>query len=222
MNETHPLREVLTEEKNMNLKVDPNELNTHIEHVERSQGKHNDLIFLLIILGVSLTLNVYLGWKIQRLSDNGSTMALSPAIGTMLPSIEARNLDNTLALINFEDVNLPTVLYIISPACYWCDRNMNNLKTLYISKSDKYRFLVLALNDVGIEEYVKKHELTLPIYKQVPRSTITQMGLGATPQTIVVSPKGVVLQNWRGAYDKALRQEVERYFGFPLPGVPAQ
>ena len=51
--------------------------------------------------------------------------------------------------------------------------------------------------------------------------TLQSLGLGSTPQTIVVSPEGKVLKVWTGAYDDKLKSEIEDYFGTQLPGLSA-
>jgi hypothetical protein len=43
--------------------------------------------------------------------------------------------------------------------------------------------------------------------------------LGGTPQTIVISTDGKVLQNWVGAYADKQQMEVEKFFGLTLPGL---
>ncbi|MGE0887721.1 MAG: hypothetical protein AB7P14_29725 [Blastocatellales bacterium] len=56
------------------------------------------------------------------------------------------------------------------------------------------------------------------IYKQPTEEAIEQLGLGSTPQTIVISPEGKVLKNWVGAYGSS-KPEIEAYFGVQLPGI---
>jgi hypothetical protein len=70
-----------------------------------------------------------------------------------------------------------------------------------ISKeSAQYRFVGLSLSDTGLTEYVTKNELEFPIYAGLSPETIKSYKLGGTPQTIVISPEGKVLQDWAGAY----------------------
>src|SRR5881409_3609007 len=46
-----------------------------------------------------------------------------------------------------------------------------------------------------------------------------RLGLGHTPQTIVVSKEGKVHRNWIGAFIQS-RSDVEQFFGVRLPGLP--
>jgi hypothetical protein len=47
------------------------------------------------------------------------------------------------------------------------------------------------------------------------------LGLGSTPQTIVISPEGRVLKNWTGSYGEQVQAELEEYFQIRLPGLTA-
>ena len=49
--------------------------------------------------------------------------------------------------------------------------------------------------------------------------TLQSLGLGNTPQTIVVSPEGEILKVWMGAYLEEMQPEVEAFFGLNLPGL---
>lgn len=49
-----------------------------------------------------------------------------------------------------------------------------------------------------------------------------EYGLGSTPQIIIVSPDGKVLQNWVGAYTGVEQAEVEKFFGVTLPRLTAE
>jgi len=46
--------------------------------------------------------------------------------------------------------------------------------------------------------------------------------MDCTPQTIVVSPEGQVVENWTGAYTEEQQKQVEQYFGITLPGLKAE
>jgi hypothetical protein len=49
--------------------------------------------------------------------------------------------------------------------------------------------------------------------------TLKAYKLRSTPQTIVVSPEGKVLQNWVGAYVGGQKSQVEAFFHVSLPGL---
>jgi hypothetical protein len=85
-------------------------------------------------------------------------------------------------------------------------------------RGDSYRFLGLSLSSEGLAEHAPS--LPFPVYANPSADTIRQYRLGATPQTIVVSPSGQVIASWRGAYVGPTKEAVEKYFDATLPGVP--
>jgi hypothetical protein len=116
-------------------------------------------------------------------------------------------------------VNRPTVLYIFTPPCTWCARNVDNLKTLVDKEGGYYRFIGLALSEQALPEYVAKNDLKLPVYSGLSPETLKAYRLGGTPQTIVISPEGKVLEDWSGAYVGDQKSQIEAFFHVSLPGL---
>jgi len=94
-----------------------------------------------------------------------------------------------------------------------------NFKKLIALKGDEYRFIGLSLTDQGLVEYVSRNDLKLPVYTGLTSDTVKTYKLGGTPQTIVVSPEGRVLQDWMGVYTGDQKSEVEAFFHISLPGI---
>ena len=108
---------------------------------------------------------------------------------------------------------------MITPSCIWCKRNQANINKVADTKANDFRFIGLSLAEPGLKEYVEDHHLKFPMHTGLTRETIQSLGLGSTPQTIVVSPEGKILKVWMGAYDEEVRSEVEAFFGVQLPGL---
>ena len=177
-------------------------------------------ILLLVILAISLAFNVVLGWKVRSLSSH---IELKPRPGKViegvtLSAVSALGIDGESKTILCNTGDQPTVLYVFSPTCVWCDRNLNNIKALKNSIGQSHQFIGISLSGSSLNEYANLHQLDFPIYKRPSQEVIRQLDLGSTPQTIVISPQGKVLKNWVGAYG-ASKPEVESYFGVKLPGV---
>jgi AhpC/TSA family len=182
--------------------------------------KKADFLLLALLLA-SLMLNVYLGWSVAG-SKNGSAVRARPselAEGAVVQPITVSDLSGKQETISFTDGGKPTVLYVLSPACKWCERNMQNIKTLAGPHGEAFRFIGLSLDEKNLNEYVAGNHFTFPVYKNPTPDTVRALGLESTPQTIVVSPEGRVLKSWVGAYGDRLRPEVEAYFGMKLPGL---
>jgi hypothetical protein len=183
-------------------------------------GKRID-VFLLLLLIASLSLNVYLGWRVRQASPPSTNpqnlVKLLP--GTNVNPVTAVGLDGKQHTISYGDTDKPTVFYILSPSCIWCVRNQSNIDQLARLKGNEFRFIGLSLAEPGLKDYVEGHQLNFPMYARLTSETSRSLGLGGTPQTIVISPDGRVLKNWTGAYIEHLRPEVEAYFGIRLPGL---
>jgi peroxiredoxin len=157
-----------------------------------------------------------LGWRVRQ--GNRLNLPQKVALGTTVEPITALDLDGKPHTISYQDTGKPTVLYVLSPDCIWCDRNRENIAKL-TELGDRFQFIGLSLTNAGLRDYVTKHQLKFPVYTNLTPETVTSLGLGTTPQTIVISPEGRVLKNWTGAYDDRKRGEIEEYFETRLPGV---
>ncbi|MEO7658773.1 MAG: TlpA disulfide reductase family protein [Pyrinomonadaceae bacterium] len=192
----------------------------------RGLGPKSDPIFYMLALALvllvgSVILNVALAEKLRGANNRLSKMAAetSVAIGDALPDIEAKNLDGTSASYSYSKDRHPTVLYVFSPSCGWCEKNFENIKALSEQKGDDYRFIGISISNKNLLEYVAKQNLRFPVLMDPSPNTVLAYKLGGTPQTIVVSKEGKAVKNWNGAYMKNLQRDVENYFQVKLPGV---
>ena len=184
--------------------------------------RKNDL-FLLLLLLASLSLNVYLGWSVKRLSFAPAKPPDAPKLsaGVTVEPITAATLNGEQETIRYADSDKPTVFYVFSPTCVWCERNTKNINAIAGSKADSFRFIGLSLDDQNLTKYVEAHHMSFPVYKGVSQESVQMLGLGPTPQTIVISPDGHVLKNWSGAYSASVQPQVEEFFNVRLPGLVA-
>jgi hypothetical protein len=175
--------------------------------------------FLVLLLAGSLALNVYLGWCLKKSNNASAPPALKLTANDTVESFLASNLEGKFERIEFTSTGRPTVLYIFTPTCHWCARNKGNISALVQNSGDKFRFLGVSLAQNGLSEYVRKNSVGCPTYTNLTPDTINELGLGNTPQTIVVSSEGRVLKNWSGAYGGKMQREIEEYFQVTLPGL---
>ncbi|HEX8179251.1 MAG TPA: hypothetical protein VF525_06875 [Pyrinomonadaceae bacterium] len=180
-------------------------------------------IFLLLLLLASLSLNVYLGWHVRRLSGSATQPedTVKLALGTTVRPIIATSLSGQQETISYADAGKPTVFYVFSPKCVWCDRNTQNINAIASLRGDSFRIIGLSVLDEDLPGYVASHHLNFPIYKSLSPEAIQMLGLESTPQTIVIAPDGRVLKNWVGAYSKSAEPQVAEFFNIQLPGLTA-
>jgi hypothetical protein len=94
------------------------------------------------------------------------------------------------------------------------------VRTLAAAAGDRYRLVGLSLDD-DVAAYLTRERLTFDVVVGVPRATLAALGVRGTPQTLVVSPDGRLMQDWHGAWRGPLAQQVEQFFGLTLPGLVA-
>lgn len=187
-------------------------------HESSSRTMRTVTIALLLL---SVTLNVFLAHKVRSVNDVQAARVAEYQlkIGAAVLPIAANRLNGQLEVISYLGTSQPTVLYVFTPPCIWCARNMDNLKTLLDKEGNHYRFIGLSLSDNALAEYVAKNDLKLPVYSDLSPEALKTYKLGSTPQTIVISPEGRVLQDWSGAYVGDQKSQIEAFFHVTLPGL---
>jgi peroxiredoxin len=182
---------------------------------------HNTIV--TVLLACSVLLNIFLANRISKLNQDlvwaNEQKQLTP--GMVVTSLEVLDKDGKPVTISYLENSLPTVLYIFSPTCHWCEQNIDNINFLANYTGDKYRFIGISLSREKLEEYLVQHKMPFSVYHSLSDSARLSYGLGATPQTIVISSDGKVLRNWSGAYGNVLQEEIETFFKVKLPGLAA-
>src|SRR6267154_3959866 len=165
--------------------------------LEASQ-RSSRVVFTTTIVGLvaSVALNVLLARRVQSLTHARSSKIAEYQlkVGTVVPPIVAKRFGGQQEVISYQSTNQPTVLYVFTPPCSWCARNMDNLKALVDQENGRYRFIGLSLSNEGLAEYVAKNDLNLRIYSGLSDETKRAYKLSGTPETIAVSTEGKVLQ----------------------------
>jgi peroxiredoxin len=174
-----------------------------------------------IVLGVlilSIAINVLQARRIQGLELEMDKLSArgALAIGTVVPEIKAKDMEGHSTVIRFSDSAKPTVLYVFSPTCGYCVQNSEALNNLTAGISGRYRVVGLSLVSDGASRFVADHGIGFPVYIQPESATLVDLRLGVTPETIVISPEGKVLEDWRGAYVGGTGTLVENFFAIDL------
>jgi len=173
--------------------------------------------FLVCSLAINLLLSRRLATAKRLVTVMKSEAQLSE--GDRLAALTAKDPQGQIAKLDYKNTNLPTVVFVISPTCGWCTKNIMNMRALFEKASDRYRFVGLSLSSDKLLNYVKENKLEFPIFTDLPYLPTRDYKLGGTPQTFVVSPNGEVMKIWTGAFAEGKQKEVEAYFGVSLPGI---
>ena len=186
-----------------------------------TEARVTTLLVLVVLLVCSLGVNVLLTRKVSSLKAYIALMKSEGQLvkGDRVPSFTAKDPRGQTAVMDYGGTDLPTVVFVITPTCGWCTKNMMNVRTLAEKAGKRYRFVAFSLSPNNLADYVAKHQLQFPVYTDLPLVPIRDYKLGGTPETFVVSPEGEVLKVWSGAFADDLQKDVESYFGVTLPGL---
>lgn len=110
----------------------------------------------------------------------------------------------------------PTLLYVISPSCGWCERNTANVTALWQQRKDDHEFIGLTVKADGLSDYLAKSPLPFPVV--IPSAeAMSAYGLGPTPSLIMVR-NGRIAFNLNGAWGRS-KPGLEKAFNVTLPGI---
>jgi peroxiredoxin len=177
---------------------------------------------LLISVGINATLSVQ--W-INLTRQQAAVHAIAEirtnqvVVGKTLPPLQGRLLDGRETSIVAPQNAQGTVIYVFGASCHWCARNLENMRAMEQQTRGRYHFVGVALSEDGLDSYVAEKSIQYPVLRSVSDKLRSQYGLWATPETIVVSPAGVVTGVWMGAYDQKQQAEMEAALKVKLPGL---
>jgi len=170
---------------------------------------------VLTLLFASLAGNVYLGVARTRAVPSVTGPQLV-ALGSRAPQFRGTNRAGETVQLDYARSGKTTLLYVFSPTCHWCERNLANIKAVVAGRPD--------LNIVGVNIGPKLDDTTvqgLPFATILRRdsATVGAYRFAGTPATILVSPDGRVLQAWAGAYAGKTASDVSKALAVNLPGL---
>ena len=185
-------------------------------------GKLSDVVTVLcgVALVISLTSNI---GQLKRLVLPSTDLPAKrdALVNTSVPPLEVRDAGGAIRTLGVAKTAWKTVVYVYSPDCAWCVENASDVKFLAEHASRTWRFVGVSLASGGVPDFMRQREVSFPMYGEPSAETRSAYRMGATPQTIVVSPAGKVEKDWYGAYRGSVRTDVEAYFGLRFPaGAP--
>jgi hypothetical protein len=168
-----------------------------------------------LALCASLALNIYFAAELRKALQPAGPKTL--AVGTQLRTLEVRTPDGNASTLQLDGPVL-TVLYLMSPNCPWCSRNIPALRALVSRSSPQFRFLGVSSIPLTSEQAASMVDYPVHIAGSVSLEERRRYGFSSTPQTIVVR-NGIVTASWAGAYVSKVRDQIEGYFRVRLPSI---
>jgi hypothetical protein len=164
-----------------------------------------------------------LAWRLkqarEQLVSNHSYEHSHDLEGKHVPPILVKDLHGQSTVLDYPGKGLPLVLYVVSPHCTYCAKNMENMNSLMDQLKGRYRFAILSTSKDGLKEYLGDGYRDYPVYTDITDLVKVAYNLGKTPQIIVVSTDGRILRNWIGAYTENVERDIEDFFQINLPGI---
>lgn len=186
----------------------------------------------IVALGVLLLLSVAInvtGYQRQveltkRLDDlaarqTASANGLIRNPGDPAPKWSVRSLTGASVSIDPAAAKTATVVYVFTPTCAWCLKNLANIRTVADAARGRWRMVGVSLREQALEEYLQANPMPFEVTVSPDWETQVAYGLGATPMTFVIGSDGVVQKTWRGAFTGEVAIEVAEYFNVQLPGI---
>jgi hypothetical protein len=169
----------------------------------------------LLLLATSTTINVLQAERIKEL--NASAVPVTPLVGVSVRSLSGFSIDEQKREVDLA-AGTPTVVYLFSPTCGWCDVNWPNVETLAKASAGYYRVVAVTTRR-GLREYVQTRRLQVDVLEGLDDNSQQAFGAGFTPRTIIVAADGQITHDFRGAYTPRIERQIENVFGVLLPGV---
>jgi|GEM_PF-3627179 len=179
---------------------------------------------LLIVLGLSLLANI--GQYVLRLRARQAVLPytvnryernLLPQPGATLASLHLLNADGSKTELQFGSNELPTIVYVLSPTCKWCQRNLQMIDALVTQLHGRYRVIGISNTPIGLQDYIHKISPPFPIYYPDPNYTNATITTDITPRTLLFSSSGSFIQGWNGAYINQTKSDIAMFFKVSLP-----
>lgn len=118
-----------------------------VEIISETRNVSKYYVFLVIcLLLISTSANLVLAIQLNR-ANRKIAFITSTAYVTgpsSVTELEAVTLDGEETRISFSSDSRPTVLYVFSPTCVWCEKNLENIRVLTTQKSEDFRFIGVA------------------------------------------------------------------------------
>lgn len=175
---------------------------------------------LLLLLTASVVLNVLLSNELQ--SHRGLIEKLNAnrklTVGEVVSGIRVRDKNHTEVYLDISSDERPTIVYLNSVNCYWCVRNLPNLKLIAANANAKYRLIIINIESYDPENIFEEFAEHTLFYDPAIETRL-ELDLTATPATMLLSPKGELTKIWKGAYTTERAVEIGEMLGLPISPV---
>jgi peroxiredoxin len=176
-------------------------------------------VFVLGVLLASVIANVLLTWQLRshtahaKAQQDGALLK----VGDHVPPLKLTGPSGDVQAVGFDQDSRPTVLYVFSKSCEWCNSNRNSIRELAKARDKQFRFVAVSRDDKAPVPITPDEDLGIATYVAPTDQTRHAFAMNAVPLTMVIGADGTVLKRWNGAYVGSLHNEIQEYFDTRIP-----
>lgn len=166
--------------------------------------------FIDLVLVASLLSNVAFAYVIHR--DRTPTVRSGPKVGQMVGTLTGFDDSEAKIMIPSDAQGRPTVLYVFSQSCVWCERTIPALRSIIPQERARFRFIAV---DISLPFSPTKPYLDAngPFEQTIhpDAETRSRLGVAGTPDTIVIDPSGMTRRVFAGALIGSSRDDAQEF-----------
>jgi peroxiredoxin len=169
-----------------------------------------------VLLVSAVVITVCLALRLKQVQD---TLPVAPfRTSERAPTLRLQPVRGSTEVLTFDRGALPVLLYWFSPHCSWCEVNFANFQELAAQSVGRYKFVPISTASLtDLHAYVSSKGIQYPVYN-ISTGAASDYRLQGTPDTLLLSPRGVMIRHWPGAYMPSRLTEIESVLAINLPG----
>jgi len=176
------------------------------------------LIVVVILMGAEIIYLMYQNRKLKAIIDNPKEYFRTLSPDEMVPSFTASDIDGNDISLRYSPDAPRTLLFWFAPGCESCENNIQFWNEVYNKYSDAKKFRYLGLC-AGIpdeaREYIAEYNVEFPVVCVTDRFMVEIYQGHVLPQTVLISPEGVITKVWPGTLGQDNRDEILSYLANP-------
>lgn len=174
-------------------------------------------VVLAVLFALSLSLNVWQGALLRSRHISYSPHSLSANAAERTLGGQPR-FTHLIDLAGHPTDLRPAhnlLIYMFSPTCKWCDRNLVCIQDLVQQIAPQYQVIGLVQSPDGVAQYLTRHPLPFQVMVDDDLYDTRALDLQGTPQTVLLV-EGKVVHNWPGAYTGKVKESIQHALGVSI------
>lgn len=129
--------------------------------------------------------------------------------GDSLATTEVHTLEDSVYFVKSVS-SKGKLLVLVSTSCPYCEKSLPLLEDILGHANERgFESILVSIHDVKrTREFVRRHRINSVICVAADSLSVSNFKANAVPQTIMVSPSGIVWNNWIGLIDSLKWTEI--------------